>query len=163
MSLSQSRKPWLFRATLFAALATMLVWGVTSRTLAYHLALYDPEQALALRARHAVALLNVADQRVGLDPTTISTTDSNADGHDRLAQPLNSEDQKTRAMVESALLDAPLNARALRILGQLANRSHDETRAWQFMQTSARYSLNESFAVAWLVDKSFEKKDYGSA
>jgi hypothetical protein len=152
----QSGKPWLFRAILFAALAAILVWEVTSRTFARYLATAVPEQALAIRGRQPMALLNLADQRIDLEPATIGTTDGRP-------QPLNSEDQKIRAMVEAAFFDDPLNARGLRILGQLANKSHDEARAWQFMQTAARYSMNEFVAVAWMADKNFEKKDYGAA
>jgi hypothetical protein len=147
MVTSQHRKPWLFRATLFAALAAILVWEVSSRTVTAYLAYVAPEQALFIRAHQPTALLNLADRR-------LSELDSAID-------PV--VDQHIRAMAESALRDDPLNARALRILGQLADRSHDETRAWQFMQTSARHSMNESYALAWLADKSLEKKDYGVA
>jgi hypothetical protein len=146
MRTSEHRKPWLFRAVLFVALAAILVWQVTSRTLAAYLTNGASEQALFIRVHQSksTALLNLADQKL-----------SELDG---AADPV--VDQQIRTLAESALFDDPLNSRALRILGQLADRSHDETRAWQFFQAAARYSLNESFAVAWLVDKSFEKKDY---
>jgi hypothetical protein len=157
MFASQSRRPRLFRAILFAVLATVLVWEVTSRTLARHLASVVPEQALAIRALQPTALLNLAEEKIGIGVESINRPT------DARAEPLNSEDQKIRTTVESALLNDPLNARALRLLGQLANKSHDETRALQFMQTAARYSMNEYVAVAWLADKSFEKKDYGAA
>jgi hypothetical protein len=152
------RKPFVFRAVLFAALAAGLVWEVTSKTLAAYLANVASEQALFIRPRQPTAKLNLADQKL--------SEFEGAAGTDARPQSTNSDpaaDQQIRAMAESALTDDPISARALRILGQLADRSRDESRAWQFMQTSARYSMNESVAVAWMVDKSFEKKDYAAA
>jgi hypothetical protein len=151
----QYGKALRLRAILFATLAMILVWVVTSRTLAAYLANATPEQALIFRAHQSTALLNLADQKLGELDSTVGT--------DGRAQSSNSDpavDQHIRAMAESGVVDDPLNARGLRILGRLADRANDHTRSWQFMQTSARYSMNESFAVAWLVDKSFEKKDY---
>jgi hypothetical protein len=156
MHTSLRRKRWLFRTVLFTALAAILVWEVTSRTLSAYLANVAPEHALAIRARQTAALLNLADQKLDEFESTASA------GTD--ARSLNSDpavNQQIRELAVQALSDDPLNSRALRILGQLADRSRDETRAWLFMRTSARYSMNESFAVAWLVDKSFEKKEYG--
>jgi hypothetical protein len=155
MPASQLRKLRLFRAMLFAALATILLWEVTSRTFTAYLATAAPEQALAVRPHQSTAVLNLADQKLGELNGTVETVAG--------ARPSESDpeaNRQIRAWAEQALFDDPINARALRILGQLADRSRDETRAWQFMQTSVRYSMNESFAVAWLVDKSFEKKDY---
>jgi hypothetical protein len=153
MGMLADRKAWFLRGIIFAVLATLLVWEVTSKSLARYLASAGPEQALALDARQPTALLNLADQKIGIDaPTT-----------DARAQSLTSQDQQIRAMSELALREDPFNARGLRILGQLANKSHDETRAMQFMQASARHSMNEFIALAWLADKYFEKKDYGSS
>jgi hypothetical protein len=143
----------MLRGIIIAALTIVLVWEVTSKSLARYLASAGPEQALALDARQPMALLNLADQTIGID----------APATDARAQSLTSQDQQVRAMTELALHEDPLNARGLRILGQLANRSHDEMRAMQFMQTSARFSMNEFIALAWLADKNFEKRDYGSA
>jgi hypothetical protein len=155
MPTSQFRKPWLFRVMLFAALATILLWEVTSRTLAAYLATAAPEQALAIRPYQSTAGLNLADQKLGELNSAVETAAG--------ARPSESDleaNRQIRTWAEQALIDDPINARALRILGQVADRSRDETRAWQFMQASVRYSMNESFAVAWLVDKSFERKNY---
>jgi hypothetical protein len=67
--------------------------------------------------------------------------------------------EQVRAWAESALLNDPLNARALRILGQLA--ADDET-VEKLMQAAARGSLRESVAVFWLMQKSYERKDYAT-
>jgi hypothetical protein len=158
MGASEHRRLRLSRAVPFAALAALLVWGVTAKSLSAYLANAASEQALLIHSHQPTAMLNLADQK-------LSELDS-AEGEDAISQSLDSDpavNQQIRAMAEAALAADPINARALRILGQLADRSHDETRAWQFMQTSARFSMNESLAVAWLVDKSFEKKDYTAA
>lgn len=53
-----------------------------------------------------------------------------------------------------------MNARALRILGQLANADDDDQAASKLMLAAARRSLRESIAVFWLMRESFERKDY---
>jgi hypothetical protein len=70
---------------------------------------------------------------------------------------------QVRAWAELALADDPLNSRALRILGQLADRSGEEARATSYMQAAAQASIRESVAVFWLMQKSFEKHDYDAA
>ena len=65
-----------------------------------------------------------------------------------------------RALTELALTRDPLNARALRILGQIADATSDETRAANFMQAAAHDSIREGMAVYWLMQKSYEKHDY---
>jgi hypothetical protein len=62
-----------------------------------------------------------------------------------------------------ALSKDPLNARALRILGQIADAEGDEPRATNFMQAAATNSIREGMAVYWLMQKSFEKRDYERA
>jgi hypothetical protein len=122
---------------LFAALAAGLVWEVTSRTFAAFLADFGPEQALHIHPQQPNALLNIAQKKLDA-----------------------SDGEQARRMAEQALLSDPLNARALRILGQIADLSKDEQRSWQFMQASVRQSLNETFAVAWLMIASAKRRDY---
>ena len=68
--------------------------------------------------------------------------------------------EQIRAWAELALLNDPLNARALRILGQLADDAADEERAAKLMRGAANRSVRESVAVHWLMQKSLEKEDY---
>ncbi|MGA3308108.1 MAG: hypothetical protein ABSD08_05785 [Xanthobacteraceae bacterium] len=68
-----------------------------------------------------------------------------------------------RMWVQTALLNDPLNARALRILGQLAEADDDDVSASNFMHAAARLSLHESVAVYWLMQKSAQAKDDKSA
>lgn len=59
----------------------------------------------------------------------------------------------------AALREDPLNARALRVLGQIAALEGETERAARFMRAAADRSLGESFAVYWLMQTSFEAKD----
>jgi hypothetical protein len=70
--------------------------------------------------------------------------------------------RRIRAWAEPALLAEPLNARALRILGQVADIAQDDARAFQLMQASVHLSLNEGLAVYWMANKSLERRDYPS-
>ena len=63
----------------------------------------------------------------------------------------------------TALAQDPLNAHALRILGQLADAADNEAAAARFMQAAVHRSLRESVAVFWLMRESFERKDYATA
>jgi hypothetical protein len=77
------------------------------------------------------------------------------------APSLTPEDRaQIRAQAESALRNDPLNARALRILGQLAVAAGDEPRAAKLMHAAADRSLSESVAVYWMLQRSFATKDH---
>ena len=76
------------------------------------------------------------------------------------AQPIR---DRVRIWVETALVNDPLNARALRILGQLAQAAGEEGRARSYMQAAARRSIQESLAVDWLMRHHHGKKDYAAA
>jgi hypothetical protein len=128
------------KRVLFAGLATGLVWEVTSRTFAAFLANFAPEQALQVHSEQPTALLKLAQTKLDA-----------------------SDDKQARRLAERALLSDPLNARAMRILGQIAELSNDGPRSWQFMQASVRRSLNESLAMVWLMYKTAERRDYAAA
>jgi hypothetical protein len=68
-----------------------------------------------------------------------------------------------RGWATAALLSDPLNARALRILGQAAAAAGDDAAAARFMQMAARLSLHQSIAVYWLLVHAAERKDYKAA
>lgn len=67
------------------------------------------------------------------------------------------------AWAERALLNDPINPRALRILGQLAHAASDEGRTDVFMQAAAQRSLHESSAVYWMMRKSCLDGNYRAA
>ena len=89
--------------------------------------------------------LTASPEPLSADGALSTATDS------RLAQ--------IRSWVERALLEDPLNARALRILGQLSGGTSEAA----LMQAAARRSLLESEAVFWVMRKSSEDGDYRSA
>jgi hypothetical protein len=68
-----------------------------------------------------------------------------------------------RAQTISALMSAPLNARALRILGQIEATSNNNADAAKLMAAAARLSLHQSIAVYWLMRKSTQDGDYKAA
>ena len=61
------------------------------------------------------------------------------------------EREEARIRAETALAGDPANARALRILGLLAEAAGDEARALAYMQAAARRSIQESLALDWLM------------
>jgi hypothetical protein len=75
--------------------------------------------------------------------------------------PLSDADRRDiRAQAELALMRDPINARALRILGQLAAADGDDARATKFMRAAARRSNGESVAVYWMLQTTFDAKSY---
>ena len=65
--------------------------------------------------------------------------------------------KEIRPWVERALINDPLNARALRMLGQLAE---SDERAAQFMAAAAERSIGESIAVFRAMAFAYQKGDY---
>ena len=70
---------------------------------------------------------------------------------------------QVRALAEHALASEPLSARALRMLGQVAEAGGDEVGAGNFMRAATLRSNRESVATYWLMRKSAENKDYATA
>jgi hypothetical protein len=68
-----------------------------------------------------------------------------------------------RMWAATALLEEPLSARALRILGQLAEADGDDASAVKFMDAAARLSLHENVAHFWLLQKGARTGDDPSA
>jgi hypothetical protein len=177
------------RLILLAPLALFLVWEVITRSVAAYLADASPETAIRLRSTNPTALLNLADYRLNLDPATKNvqpvvtpslsskanesterTPDVDVTGrseppsaHGGPPRPAVADSQTTaqiRSWAELALLNDPLNARAFSILGQLSQHTPDEERTEALMQAAVRRSLFESFAVDWMMRKSYEARDY---
>ena len=82
------------------------------------------------------------------------------------ADPLQSGAQaseQVRSLVEVALANDPLNARGLSLMGQLAHMAGDEAAVAKFLGAAASRSLHESAAVYWLMQKSYDDRDYATA
>jgi hypothetical protein len=127
-----------------------VAWLAISRTFVAYLAGRTPEAALWLRPDDPQALVTLAGRRFDPTPASPETTEA-----------VPATDDEVRLWAETALAGDPLNARALRILGQLA--AADEGRAMSYMQAAARRSIQESLAIDWLLRKHFEKKNYAAA
>lgn len=137
--------PKRIRAVVFAVLAVALVWQVTTRGFAAYLAETQPETALRLLENEPNALLNQAEARLSGDKGALAETQ-----------------ELVRPSVELALRGDPLNSRALRILGQLADRKPDEERASKLMQAAVRSSPRESRAISWLLLHSYAIEDFAA-
>jgi hypothetical protein len=168
------------RAIGFAVAAAALAWLVLSRSFAAYLADAAPQAALWLNPQEPTALLNLADAAINAPQGRAAAP---ADGAAQAAQPAGARagqprdfsefgmiDAKAavdlpaaRGWAEAALKSAPLDARALRILGQAAAAAGKDADAARLMQMAARLSLHESVAVYWLLVRSVERKDYKAA
>jgi hypothetical protein len=146
---------WL-RMTLFVVLAVVLLWLILTRSFVAYLATTEPEAALLLRAGDSTALVVLADQEFNAsDKDKVEKGGQSGAASKPLA--------KLRERVETALEADPLNARAYRLLGQLAEAEGDAAKTAKLMQTAARLSLNETIAVDWMMRKRFDNKDYPAA
>src|SRR5687768_11010061 len=107
------------------SLAAFLAWEVATRTFAAYLATLNPEAALRLRPHQSTALLSLASKELNV------------------GSPPSKQVTKVRGWATLALAQNALNARAIRILGQLAAVDGDEARAAKLMQEASRRSLQE--------------------
>jgi hypothetical protein len=73
------------------------------------------------------------------------------------------EYDQVHSWAEQALRDDPLNARALRILGQLAEHASDGARTDALMQGAAQRSLQESLAIFWMMRQNYRNQNYAEA
>lgn len=79
-------------------------------------------------------------------------------------RPIAPDDELTvRGWAEVALQSEPLDARALRVLGQLAEADGDDSEAEKLLRAAARLSLHENYASFWLLRKNLTGHDYKSA
>ena len=175
---------------ILVALGLFLVWEIVTRGVAAYLAEASPEKALALRPTQPTALLKLAERTLRRDlapkkvePVTNPPSEASPNTVPRHAQsqvslgsgavqnppsiPVDDSQPQPRAEVRSlaqrALVNDPLNARALRILGQLAAQTSDDKQAETFMHAAVRRSLFESEAVYWVMQRNYETKNYPAA
>lgn len=173
-----------------AAIAAVLVWQVVSRSLVAYLATVSPHAALSLRPASPSALLALAEADLTAEarrkaetesapPAAARQSDGDADTQlsgDRLHSwaslagkaldkdaPADPAPDQVRAWTELALSKDPFSARALRIMGQLAERAGDADRTASFMHAAAARSLRESTAHHWIMQQGFAIKDYATA
>ena len=104
-----------------------------------------------------------------LDAPTDAATNSDADtpsepSSESGASNLSDADyRQIGAWAKQALRYDPLNARALRILAQLAEHASDERRTEALMRGAAQRSSQESLAIFWMMRQSYRDQDYAEA
>ncbi len=71
--------------------------------------------------------------------------------------------EEVRALALAALAKDPLNARAYRMLGQVASQEGDDVQAERFMTLAVQRSMRETIAVHWLLRRAIDTMDYTGA
>lgn len=175
-----SRWRWV-ETPLLVLIALALVWSILTSTLPYALAESDPEFALRLNPDNPVALISLAERaRTRLvdliappEPTAVVASKSSA-GPELAAEttasdpPSSPDPKETTAEIESlkntigslarrAIANDPFNARAFRLLAEIAD---DPQRIRFLMQEAVKRSRREWIAVLWLMADSFERKNF---
>ncbi|WP_339084577.1 hypothetical protein [Hyphomicrobium sp. ghe19] len=144
-----------------------LVWLVASKSFVAYLAITAPDKALRISSSNPTALLNLADQALAPSGAADAASTEQAgvlDGRSKAAAGSSRpSDQQVAAWVQTALANEPFNARAYRILGEIADRSGDLRSASKLMSAAARHSLHESKAAYWLMLKAYEQRDFRTA
>lgn len=179
----------LLRSGSFGRLAcgVLLSWLILSHSGAAYLAAATPHLALWLSSRQPEALVNLADDALNGAVATVPGGASYADqvpdrpnasgapdaavaDTDHLNDVFATVDvnrsvdlAQVRAEAKAAVLVEPLNARALRLLGQVAAAARDEARAARLMHAAADLSRHETIAAYWLMRNALRSKDYQSA
>jgi hypothetical protein len=173
---SRRRLPSTLAIVVGGGVFLLLGWLITTTTVATYLADVAPERALRLNPSHPVALLNVAEKmlldlnagrreaagdagQAGGGQPQARSADGAADGE----QEDRARRAEIRAMVMRALGRNPLNARALRMLGQLAEMDGDAATTAKLMYAAVRLSVRESEAVHWVVKDRMRQRDFAAA
>lgn len=137
------------------ALALFLVWEIVTESLTAYLADGQPEVAIQWRSSNPRALLNLAQIELNkhpIGPNASAAASIDAESRARI-----------RSFAEQVLHKDPLNAHAFRILGQLSQGDAEPKQTEKLMQAAARRSLNETYAVYWMMIKRYEDMDYHAA
>jgi tetratricopeptide (TPR) repeat protein len=117
-------------------------WRIIAQTAAQSLAKSHPDSALSWVTDQSTALNQLA-QRELVDP------DGNLDS--------------AREWAQRALRSNPLNARALTLLGLIAERKGDQKSADALMRISGARTLRDPTAAAWLFNREVRRGDYPHA
>lgn len=108
------------------ALSFVAAWRVLSLGMADHFARSDPQRALGWRSDHPVALVGAAERLVDGDPA------------------------RAAALARAALAANPLEGRAYRVLGQLAEKRGEQAEAVRLQEIATTRSPRDLRTHAWL-------------
>lgn len=134
---------WRAAALACALVATIWVgWRILTTTASQNIAVTSPD----------AALLWASDQPSVLDQFAAR----------ELADPEGDLDA-ARGWAQRALIISPLDARAISLLGQIADKRGDRDLANTLMQLSASRGWRDSTVQAWLFDHYVRRGDYASA
>ena len=125
---------------------------------------YDLEQSSRERS-YAKGIQSIEKLDPAPDAPTNSQVEASAEpsgesGADNLTD---AEYQQIKIWAKQALRGDPLNARALRILAQLAEHASDESRTESLMRGVVQRSLQENLAIFWMMRQSYRDRDYAEA
>jgi tetratricopeptide (TPR) repeat protein len=117
-------------------------WGIIVDTVGSNVAATDPETAVAWMPNEPEALDELAIREI-----------ANSDG----------DLDTARGLAERALRSNPLDARALSILGLIAERQGDQARADILMRQSAGRTWRDTTTQAWLVNRDIQRGEFEQA
>ncbi len=159
------------RTALVATVGVLLTWLVLTKSLPYAFAETFPEIALWLNPDLPRALLTLASRErekliashANTDPAALLKP-SSEEREPTFANTIQDElDERKalraeiRALAKRAITNAPLNARAYRLLAEVTD---DPAQVRLLMQQAVKRSRRESPATFWLLNDSFERKDF---
>lgn len=153
-----------FRLLVLGVLAVFLIWEVTTRGLASYLAESNPAASLHLRAGNPTALLNLIEAKLDDVQRTRKQSSQGDKSSSFYPAGLDATDAaQIRRWAEAVLRNDPLNAEALRVLGQLSDGVADKNQTRRLMQAAVHRSLLESIAVYYMMQDSYLRRDYEAA
>jgi tetratricopeptide (TPR) repeat protein len=117
-------------------------WRIVTQTAALSLAQSRPDAALGFVADQSVALIRRAQQE-------LAEPDGNLDA--------------AREWAQRALRASPLNARALTLLGLIAERKGDQKNAEALMRIAATRTWRDQTTNEWLLNREAQRGDYTQA
>ena len=119
-----------------------IAWSIVAQTAALSLARSDPDAALGFVADQPVALMQRAQQE-------LAEPDGNLDS--------------AREWAQRALRASPLNARALVLLGLIAERKGDQKNAEALIRIAAARTWRDQTTDEWLLNREAQRGDYAHA
>jgi hypothetical protein len=156
------------RVLIVSGTGVLLVWLVLTRSFAHSLTETSPDTALWLNPNLSRALLTAAVRtREKLIATYVKSLDDSgytAAVTERSLPPATQDDTEERkrlraeirALASRAIVHAPLNARAYRLLAEVTD---EPDRVRLLMQEAFKRSRRESAAVFWLMNDSQNRND----
>lgn len=108
----------------------------------------------------AGSLSKVASQALKKPPTG---EPSGATPAGEVAEPTTEARNEAARLAALALSGNSMDARAIRLLGQVAEAGGDTVQTGRYMKLAVSLSQRESYAVYWLMIHAYESQDYGTA